>query len=127
MNGHQLGIYQSVDTTTADPARIVVLLYDGAIRFLLQAREGLDKGDTGAFAQRLSRAHAIIGELSGALNPEAGGDIAANLGRLYDFMLLHLTQGLIAKSRAHVSVVVDLLQELRDGFEAAVRASRHAA
>lgn len=127
MHGHQLGIYQSVDTTTADPARIVVLLYDGAIRFLQQAREGLDQGDGGVFAHRLSRAHAIIAELSGALNREVGGEIALNLGRLYDFMLLHLTQGLIAKSRAHVSVVVDLLQELRDGFEAAVRAGRHAA
>src|SRR5262245_14576280 len=127
MHGHQLGIYQSVDTTTADPARIVVLLYDGAIRFLVQAREGLDKGDAAVFAYRLSRAHAIIAELSGALDREGSGELGLNLGRLYDFMLLHLTQGLVAKSRAHVSAVLDVLQELRDGFEAAVRANRNAA
>jgi flagellar protein FliS len=121
----QHAAYQAVETTTADPVHIVLLLFDGAARFLRQAQEGLDRGEAGAFAYPLSRAHAIIAELSSSLDRELGGEPAVNLGRLYDFMLRHLTQGLIAKSRVHLAQVLDLLQEIRDGFEQAARATRH--
>jgi flagellar protein FliS len=68
----------------------------------------------------MSRAHAIIGELADSLNRVQGGEIADNLARLYEFMLLHLTQGLIARSPAHVHRVLGLLVTLREGFEQAV-------
>ena len=117
--------YQAVQATTADPARGILLLFDGAARFLRQAQEGLDRGEAGAFAYPLSRAHAIIAELAGSLDHETGGETAHNLGRLYDFMLRHLTQGLINKSRTHLMQVLDLLERLRDGFEQAVVMARH--
>jgi flagellar protein FliS len=121
----QHAAYETVATTTADPARVILLLFDGAARFLRQAQEGLDRGEAGAFAYPLSRAHAIIAELSSSLDRELGGEAAANLGRLYDFMLRHLTQGLMARSRIHLVQVQGLLQQLRDGFEGATQASRH--
>jgi len=125
MHRHQVGTYQTVQTTTADPARVIILLFDGAVRFLRQAQDGLDRAEASAFAYPLSRAHAIIAELSNSLDRERGGELAESLGRLYDFMLRHLTQGLIARSRAHVVQVLDLLQQLRDGFEGAAQATRH--
>jgi flagellar protein FliS len=121
----QYAAYANVQTTTAEPAQIVFLLFDGATRFLRQAEAGLDRGDRAAFAYTLSRAHAIIAELSGSLDREVGGELAANLGRLYDFMLRHLTEGLCARSRAHVTRVRELLQELREGFAGAARAAGH--
>jgi flagellar protein FliS len=119
----QYATYANVQTTTADPVQIVFLLFDGAARFLRQAEAGLERGDGAAFAYKLSRAHAIIAELTGSLNREVGGEMAANLGRLYDFMLRHLTEGLCARSRPHVARVRELLQELREGFAGAAHAA----
>ena len=120
-----LAAYETVQATTADPARLTLLLFDGAARFLRQAKEGLDRGEPGAFAYPLSRAHAIIAELAGSLDYDTGGELALNLGRLYDFMLRHLTEGLVAKSGSHVSRVLGLLQEIRAGFEQAIQAAGH--
>ena len=116
------GVYQSVEATTADPARLVVLLFDGAITFLRQAAEGLDRGEIHIFASRVARAQAIIGELSDSLNHEAGGDLGASLARLYAFMRSHLTRGLIARNAEPAREVIELLHELRGGFEGARRA-----
>jgi flagellar secretion chaperone FliS len=121
----QHAAYQSVHTTTAEPDRIILLLFDGAARFLRQAQQGLDRGGIDAFAYPLSRAHAIIAELSSSLDREQGGEVAAHIGSLYEFMLRHLTEGLVAKSRTHLTEVLHVLQELRDGFEQAAQAVRH--
>jgi flagellar protein FliS len=125
MSSGQYAAYANVQTTTADPVDVIFLLFDGAARFLRQAEAGLERGDGAAFAYKLSRAHAIIAELSGSLNREVGGEVAANLGRLYDFMLRHLTEGLCARSRVHVTRVRALLQELREGFAGAAHAASH--
>ena len=117
--------YEAVQTTTADPARLTLLLFDGAARFLRQSQNGLHRGEPGAFAYPLSRAHAIIAELATSLDYDKGGEIAVNLGRLYDFMLRHLTEGLMAKSGSHVGRVLGLLQEVRAAFEQAMRAAGH--
>lgn len=117
--------YETVQATTADPARVLLLLFDGAARFLHQSQEGLRRGEPGAFAYPLSRAHAIIAELAGSLDYDKGGEVALNLGRLYDFMLRHLSEGLVARSGSHVSRVLGLLQEVRAGFEQAIRAAGH--
>ena len=113
--------YVNVQTATADPARLVLLMFDGAARFLRRSLKGLEAKHAGQFAENLSRAHAIIGELSGSLDHEVGGEIAANLARLYDFMLLHLTKGLIARDRTHVERVLGLLETLKSAFDAAVQ------
>jgi flagellar secretion chaperone FliS len=117
--------YETVQTTTADPARVVLLLLEGAARFLSQAQAGLAHGDIGTFAYKTTRAHAIVAELSGSLDRQVGGEVAANLDRLYDFMLRHLSQGLIAKSATHLGEVRGILQELYEGFEQAIDGSRH--
>lgn len=124
MHGAQIGAYQNVQASTADPVTVVLLLFDGAIRFLRQARLALERQDTVQFPQSVSRAHAIIAELSESLNHEVGGEIADNLAGLYGFMLGHLTQGLIARSAGHLEDVLKILHTLRDGFEGAVEAHR---
>jgi flagellar protein FliS len=123
MNG-SLGAYQAVQTLTADPATLMLQLFDGAMRFLRRAIKARERGDRAQFAQLESRAHAIIGELAGSLNHEVGGAVAENLARLYEFMLHHLTEGLVAGSPAHLERVIGLLQTLRDGFQDAVDAQR---
>ena len=96
-------------------------LFDGAQRFLRRALKALEAGDTAGFASAANRAHAIVAELSNSLDRDAGAAVAADLDRLYDFMLRHLTEGLAQKSAAHLERVAALLVPLRDGFDAAIR------
>jgi len=116
----QIGAYQTVQATTADPGKLVLLLFDGAVRFLTRAKRCLAAGDVGQFAQAVARAQAIIAELRNSLDHEQGGEIAENLERLYEFMLLHLSQGMLTKSSKHIDQVLRPLQAVREGFEAIV-------
>jgi flagellar protein FliS len=120
----QLQAYGTVETVTADPATLVVMLYDGAVRFLHAARRALAAQDAAAFAESVSRAHAIVAELQASLDLEAGGELGENLHRLYAFMLRHLTEALVRKSAAHLDAVLRPLETLREAFREAVETSR---
>jgi len=116
----QIAAYETVQTITADPPRLVLKLYDGAERFLVTALRALAAGDLGRYGEAVARAHAIIAELSSSLDRERGADVAANLSQLYAFMLRHLTEGLIERSPIHIEEVLGPLRQLREGFEGAV-------
>ncbi len=124
MQSH-VAVYQGVEASTAEPAQLVLLLFDGAARLLRQAQQALARGDSAGFARSTSRAHAIIDELDGSLNPEVGGELVENLHRLYDFMLRQLAKAMRDRRHSYLEQVLALLQPLREGFEAAVKAMRH--
>jgi flagellar protein FliS len=119
MAGGLLGSYERVSVGTGDPAALVVQLFDGAQRFLGRARRAASVGNQAEFAYALSRAHAILAELSNVLDLEQGGEVAETLHRLYDFMLRHLTEGLAQKSPVHVERVAAILEPLREAFDGA--------
>lgn len=84
--------YREMDITTASPETLVVRLYEGAIR---NARSALAHQQAGRVAERgraISRAVAIVSELSSALDMERGGEIARNLSGLYAFVNEQLVQ-----------------------------------
>jgi flagellar protein FliS len=80
--------YRSAEVGSANPVRIIALLYEGAIRFLRQAQASEDPI---ARSQLAGRAHRIVAELLSALDREQGGEIAANLGAIYQFVLGEIT------------------------------------
>lgn len=121
MAASPLGTYHSVQVATADPASLVVQLFDGALRFLGRARRALATGNQGDFAFAVTRAHAIVAELSNVLDRDAGGEIAQKLDLLYDFALRHLTEGMVRRSDAHLARVTAILETLREAFDAARR------
>ncbi len=123
MQSH-VAVYQGVEASTTDPAQLVLLLFDGAARFLRQAQQALVRGDSAQFARSASRAHAIIDELDGALNPEVGGELVENLHGLYDFMLRQLAKAMRDRRHSYLEQVLALLQPLREGFEGAAKAIR---
>lgn len=116
----QIGAYQTVQATTADPGQLLLLLFDGAVRFLTRARRQLQAGDLAPFAQSVARTQAILAELRTSLDHEKGGEMAETLEQLYAFMQLHLTQGLVTRNIAHLDQVLRPLQTVREGFHAAV-------
>lgn len=101
--------YQQTQLATADRGRLLLLMFEGGLKFLSLARTGLEGGDLGRFAHNLGRAQAVIAELLHTLDHKAGGAIAADLERLYQFMLDHLVEANLKKSAGHVERVARIL------------------
>jgi flagellar protein FliS len=119
MAGSALGSYQTVSVGTADPADLVVQLYDGALRFLRKAQKAAAAGKQPEVATAVNRAHHIIAELESTLDVEKGGEVAEKLEALYTFLLRHLTVGLLEKNPNTIDEAIAILEPLREGFDAA--------
>jgi len=107
--------YRQIETETADGLDLVIMLYRGAIRMLGQADEALAGGSTADAHNWLLRVQDIINELSLTLNLDAG-EIAANLRRLYEYMLERLVEANISKDREPVQEVKALLADLLEAW-----------
>ena len=108
--------YVAADVSVADRERLLLLVLEGGTKFLRLARERLAAGDVVRFAEHLARAQAIIAELLGTLDHDAGGAIAGDLARLYEFMLFHLTEGNAKKSVQHLDEVERVLATVADAY-----------
>ncbi|HEY8417199.1 MAG TPA: flagellar export chaperone FliS [Limnochordales bacterium] len=108
--------YRTTQVQTANPVRLVVMLYDGAIRFVQQGIAAIEKGDVQEAHRSLMRAQDIVAELSRALDPRAG-ELAANLEQLYDYMHRRLVEGNMRKDVAPLQEVMGLLSELREAWD----------
>jgi flagellar protein FliS len=110
--------YQENRVTTQTPGRVVVMLYEGAVKFLKQAIREMEAGQYIEKGKSINRAVDIIQELNFTLNMEAGGDIARNLRRLYAFMVERLFQANIRKDAGMIRETIKLLEELDEGWKA---------
>ncbi len=108
--------YKRVQVGTADRVRIISLLFDGAINFLRMGREAMESGDIGTKGLCLGKATSIVGELSSALNMEAGGDISKNLKRLYDFVIDRIFHANMRNDKEALDMAVKVLDTIRSGW-----------
>jgi flagellar secretion chaperone FliS len=108
--------YTQAQVTSVDSKGLLLLMFEGGSKFLRLAREGLVQGDLVRFGDQLRRAQAIVSELLSTLDQQAGGQIAADLARLYDFMLFHLTEANAKKSVRHVDDVIRVFDIVADAF-----------
>jgi flagellar protein FliS len=107
--------YRESAILTAPPERLVVMLFDGAHRFLLQSIAAMREYRMEEAGERLGRAMAIIDELQCTLDMSAGV-IAERLQGIYVFCRRHLGEGLVQRDPQKLEQVDRLLRELRDGF-----------
>lgn len=114
------GQYQRVQTETSTPGQLVLLLYQGCVRFVQRGRLALDAQDYDTARISLLRAQDIVAELMGSLNLEAG-DLAQNLLRLYEYMHRRLVQANIRHDSAAALEVEELVRSLLPAWEEAVR------
>lgn len=116
-----LSVYQQVNAQTgivdADPHRLIQMLLDGAVDRIAQAKGALYSGDTAAMGEALGKALGIISGLQGCLDREQGGEIAANLDRLYDYMSLRLMDVHSGHDAAPLDEVVGLLGTIKSGWD----------
>jgi flagellar protein FliS len=108
--------YKEQSILTATPGQLVVMLYDGCLRFLVQAAYAMREGDMPVAGNRLSRAEAIIDELLTTLDLEQGGDIASRLQGIYVFCSRHLMEARAERDADKVEKVSELLGELRESW-----------
>ena len=112
--------YQRVQTQTASPGQLVVLLYQGCVRFIGRARAAMAAEDYDTSRLNLLRAQDIVAELMSSLNLEAG-DVAGNLLRLYEYMHRRLVQANIRRDHAAAAEVEALIRSLLPAWEEAAR------
>jgi flagellar protein FliS len=110
--------YQENRVMTQTPGRIVVMLYEGAVKFLKQAIREMEAGKYIEKGKSINRAVDIIQELNVTLNMEAGGEIAKNLRQLYAFMLDRLFQANIRKDAGMIRETIKVLEGLNESWKA---------
>jgi flagellar secretion chaperone FliS len=117
--------YRKVATQTATPGQLVLMLYDGALGFLEKALAGFEHKDPLAFNQTINnnvlRAQAIIHEMNASLNMQAGGDVAQNFRRLYNYLYRRLREANRHKKREPIDETIQRLRVLRDSWAEMLR------
>jgi flagellar secretion chaperone FliS len=108
--------YKQQSILTATPGQLVVMLYDGCLRFLHQAAHAMREGNIGEADTRLQRAEAIINELHSTLDMEKGGVVASRLQGIYVFCSRHLLEARMARNPEMIEKVSELLSELRGAW-----------
>jgi len=97
------------------PERLVLAMFDGALRSIDQARVAIDESDVAMKCESIGKALAIVAELQTALNPQAG-ELTEHLEALYDYVLRKLTQGNMESDPTQLAEARSLLLVLRDGW-----------
>lgn len=118
--------YQSVQVTTTDRGRLLLMMYEGAIKFLKQSKLGLETNDMAKFCRFLSKGQAIIAELMNTLDFEKGGSIARDLDRLYDFMLFYLTEANLHRDPKRIAKVIGLIDTIYSAYKEIIEVEKKA-
>ena len=108
--------YRTIDAQSRSPLELVVMLYDGAIRFLGEARDAHERKDQRARATAVSKALAIVGELRSTLNLDEGSSLAIELDNLYDYMTGRLLEISTKRDLSGLEEVQRLLITVREGW-----------
>lgn len=108
--------YQKNAIHGASPVQLVVMLYDGALKFLSQAREAMTNRDIYEQNQSLQKAQKIVSELTACLDMERGGEVARNLFGLYSFVYNELVKANIEDDLAALERAHKVLDELRQSW-----------
>jgi flagellar protein FliS len=112
-----IGAYQQVAIGTQSKGRLIVMLYEGAIKFLKLAIKELEAQNHVAKGQHINRAQDIINELNAVLDMEAGGEIAQNLRKLYLFVNRRLSEANAKRDPQMIREVITLMEELNQSWK----------
>ncbi len=112
----KMNAYTRVDVETASQGKIIVMLFNGAIKRAEEAKRQMERGDRQSVHNNLIRAQEIIAELRGALNMKAG-EIAVNLDRIYEYFQHLLITANIKKDPAPIDLAVEMMGDMRDTWQ----------
>jgi len=113
--------YQTVNTQAqvfdASPHRLIQMLMEGGLSRLAQARGALERGQVGLKGELIGKTIAIIGGLREGLDLQQGGELAANLDSLYDYMVSRLIEANLKNDAALLDEVTGLLRNIKTGWD----------
>ncbi len=113
--------YQDVNVNatlaTASPHKQIDMLYEGALKFLVQAKVAIEHNNIEARSNQINRISDIIFALNDYLDMEKGGELAVNLAALYDYMLRRLREANRDNSIKACDEVMSLIVDLRMGWQ----------
>lgn len=108
--------YLQTQVTTTTQGELLLLLYDGAIKFLNQAKEKIAERDYAGKGILISKALDIVNELDGSLNLEKGGELAENLHKLYFYCSTRLLNANLKMDVTFIDEVIKILSGLRAAY-----------
>lgn len=117
--------YRQIAAQTAPPGKLVLMLFDGALRFLASALSGFESDDPAvrneAIHNNILKTQAIVNELNVSLDMNAGGELATHLRRLYQYLDARLWESNIKKDPTGLEEAVERLSVLRDSWDCMLR------
>ena len=108
--------YRKNQISTSSQGRLILMMYEGAIKFTSLALESMAKGDVANQGKYIQKAHDIVNELSLALDFKKGGDVAPRLESLYQFALSQLTLANIKSEKKPLQAVLNILTPLLEAW-----------
>ncbi|MDD5090240.1 MAG: flagellar export chaperone FliS [Candidatus Wallbacteria bacterium] len=112
--------YRDTKIQTASPGKLILLLYDGALRFSRTAMDKIAKGDIEGAHNNIIKTQNIVTELDLILDMQNGGEIAGNLRKLYNFILKHLVKANVEKNARCLEEVIHLIENLNEAWKTVV-------
>ena len=113
---HSYQAYYKTNVQTSDQLSLIIMLYDGMIRFMKKAVVKIEQGEIEEAHNYLVRSKEIITELMSTLKIEDGGDIANNLKELYLYSFKKIVEANLKKDPAMVQEVIQVMNNLRQGW-----------
>jgi len=108
--------YQENLVFTASREELILMLYDGALRFIRRGLNALEENNEGNMHYNLLRAQKIIHYLNMSLDMKKGQEIAQNLARLYDFINRRISESQRDKNADYAKEAMDIIQTLRQAW-----------
>lgn len=111
--------YKQQQILTSSPEELTLMLYNGALRFVSESMQGLERGELEKAHSTNLKAQAIIRELMVTLDMQY--EISQNLYQLYDYIVYKLVQGNIKKSKADLEDAKTIITDMRDTWFQAMK------
>ncbi len=109
--------YKETQVATANQGKLIVMLYDGAIKFLNIAIENMEPKTYDIANNNILKAADIVTELLVSLNMDEGGEVSKNLFNLYMYFKKRLLEANIQKDPEIIREVLKYLKDLRDAWD----------
>jgi flagellar secretion chaperone FliS len=112
--------YKDTSIQSASREKLLLMLYEGAIRYTKRAIQACDDKDIAERGMNIGKAYDIVMELNNTLNHEVGGDISKNLEQLYMFITEKLTKANVSGDRKHLDEALKIMDTLYSGWVEAI-------
>src|SRR4051812_48771052 len=115
-NNYGVNKYKQTSVTTASRGQVLLMLYESCIKYTRLAIDSIKKNDRAEKGKYILKVQDIINELSVSLDHKVGGDISRELDRLYDFIIVQITDANVRNDTKPLESVLKVLETLYEGW-----------